>query len=237
MHLAVLMANTDESAFAQRHLSDADKWRSLVFAQCPDCKISVYSVKDGIFPKGEPSQFDGLIITGSPASVHEGSPWQTRLMLTIQQAVKVGVPVFGACYGHQAVALALGGTVGYNEGGWTFGVTQTDVTNPAPWMGGFSGPMLLNAAHKEQVTTAPDGAQIINSSSDCPIGGFQIGESVFTTQYHPEITPDFMAALIEELSGELSPDVTDRARSSLMHQPENALFGKWVMQFFLQQKI
>jgi len=232
MHLAILMANTDESAFADRHPGDGDKWRALLSPLCPDCKFSVYSVKDGEFPGRPLTDFDGLIVTGSPASVLDGEPWQDQLAKTIRQAEADKVPMFGACFGHQAIALALGGSVGRNADDWVFGVTETEVHSPAPWMDAGKGPILLNAAHEEQVTNAPPNARVIMGNQDCPNGGFTIGNHVFTTQYHPEITPHFMAALIDELAAVKPPKVIEAARNSLIRQPENARFTRWIVQFF-----
>ncbi len=44
----------------------------------PDATFTVYSVKDGQFPTDE-SIYDGWIITGSPASVHDVDPWLEAL--------------------------------------------------------------------------------------------------------------------------------------------------------------
>ena len=53
----------------------------------------------------------------------------TGMKITIGQlANALRVPLFGACFGHQAIALALGGSVEANPGGWVFGTTATEVT-------------------------------------------------------------------------------------------------------------
>ncbi len=233
MHLAILMANTDESDFAHRHPMDGEKWSALLTPHCPDCRFSVFSVKDGEFPDRPLTDFDGFIVTGSPASANDDAPWVAELFETIRQVEAAKVPLMGACFGHQAVALALGGKVEFNPGGsWRFGVIKTEIHTPAPWMEGKPGPILLNAAHEEQVTHAPQGAQIFMGNEACPNGGFTIGDHVFTTQYHPEITPDFMAALIDELKDVKPAEATKTARESMALTPENALFGGWIVRFF-----
>lgn len=234
MRLAILMSNTDESAFAQAHPKDGEKWPALLTPFCPDCRFSVYSVKDGAFP-ADLTGYDGAIITGSPASVHDLDPWLARLFALIREAVEGGTPLFGACFGHQAIALALGGEVGFNPDGWVLGVTGTQVTDPAPWMDG-PGPLTLHAAHVEQVMRPPEGARILMGNNPCPNGGFAIGTKVFTTQYHPEITPGFMAALIDELSGSKPAHVIAAARASLGMNAENARFARWIIKFFRQAR-
>ena len=230
MRLAILMANTDESAFAHRHPLDGAKWPALLAAPLPEARFEVFAVKDGVMPQEPPGAFDGFIVTGSPASVHDRDPWLDQLGQLIRQIVSARVKLFGACFGHQAIAMALGGTVGKNPAGWEFGVVRSEVHEPAPWM--QPGPIWLNAAHEEQVTALPAPARNLARRDGCPLAGFAIGDHVFTTQYHPEITPAFMAALIDELAPVKPAEVTAKARTSLSRQPENARFARWLADFF-----
>ncbi len=235
MHLAILMTNTDSSDFAQHHPKDGAKFSSLIHAVRPDWTTQVFAVKDGDFPT-DLSAFDGAMITGSPASVHDDDPWVAALLDLIHQMVAARLPLFGACFGHQAIALALGGQVGTNPGGWVFGLTATNVTNPAPWMDMLPKQTNLYAAHVEQVTDAPEGAQILTSSRDCPVGGFAIGTHVYTTQYHPEMTAHFIAALIDHLQDDKPPQVIARARASLNRPADGTAFAESIAQFFEQTK-
>ncbi len=230
MRLAVLMANTDESAFAHRHPRDGEKWRALLSPVLPGLELEVFSVKDGVFPPGPASDYDGYVVTGSPASVNDGLDWQEGLSALIRDIESARVKLFGACYGHQAIAVALGGRVGMNPDGWTFGVVESEVHRPAPWMQG--GPIWLNAAHEEQVTNPPENALVLAARPGCAVGGMAIGEHVFTSQYHPEIDPAFMAALIEELDGVKPPETIAKARESLSNTPENDRFAGWLGRFF-----
>ena len=62
-----------------------------------------------------------VILSGGPSSVYEpGAPVTDPALFT------AGVPVFGICYGFQAMAQALGGEVA-NTGGSEFGRTLLDV--------------------------------------------------------------------------------------------------------------
>lgn len=229
MKIAILMANTDESDFAARHPKDGEKWQSALGPLMPDARFEVFAVKDGHFP-AHVAGFDGLVITGSPASVHDLDPWLARLFGLIREAVAAGVPLFGACFGHQAIALALGGRVGDNPGGWVFGTTETQVVDPAPWM--EAGRLRQYAAHIEQVVELPPGARVTMANPDCPVGGFSLGERVFTTQYHPEMTHDFIAALIEELAGQKPAEVIAAARASLAQTAENDRVRRSIAAFF-----
>lgn len=211
MHLAILMANTDDSDFAHAHPGDGEKWRRLIARVRPDWQLTTVPVKDGVFPD-DPSAFDGFIVTGSPASVNDPDPWVGRLLALIRDLAAARRPVYGACFGHQAIALALGGRVGDNPDGWVFG--RVDSTAALPWQD-TPRALSLYAAHREQVTALPPGARPLGKAEGCPVAGFAIGRHVLTTQYHPEMTPDFIAALVDHLDGTLPPEVIARARASL----------------------
>lgn len=129
LHIAVLMTNTDDSAFAARHPGDGQKFSDLIRLLRPEWCLTAFDLPSGAFP-ADLSAYDGFIIGGSPASVNDAAPWIARLMRAIPQIVVREKPLFGACFGHQAIAVALGGTVTHNPGGWVFGVTETQVTHP-----------------------------------------------------------------------------------------------------------
>ncbi len=231
MHLGVLVTNTDESPFAQRHPKDGEKFPLMMRAVRPDWRFSVWQVKDGDFPDSFEG-LDGVMLTGSPASVHDDADWIARLMETIRAMDRHGLPMFGACFGHQAIALALGGAVGRNPGGYVHGLTHSRLTHPAPWMADLPDPVRLYGSHVEQVTALPPGARATSASEDCPVAGFVRGDRIYTTQHHPEMTPGFIAALTDELAGYLGPDVTARARASLSEPADGRAFADSIARFF-----
>ena len=231
MHIAILMTNTDESDFAQQHPKDGEKFQALLRPLRPDWTFDVYPVKDAVFPETLDG-IDGVIITGSPASVRSGEDWVTRLMDLIRLIAAQGIPMFGACFGHQAIAQALGGSISDNPGPFVLGVVETRVTHPAPWMTDAPVRLRVNAAHGEQVTRLPEGAQVLTSSAECPVGGFAIGDHVFTTEYHPEMTHGFITALVGDLDGDVDDKVFADAKASLREPADRDLFARWIVQFF-----
>jgi GMP synthase (glutamine-hydrolysing) len=122
-----------------------------------------------------------IVLSGGPASVYaEGAP-------DIDPALfDAGVPVFGICYGFQAMARALGGTVehtGAREYGRTEltadgGVLHGDLpANQPVWM-----------SHGDSVTKAPEGFTVTASSEGAPVAAFEDRERRFAgVQYHPEV--------------------------------------------------
>ena len=230
MKLAILMTNTDESDFAKARPKDGEKFTVLVQEQRPDWECEVFSVKDGEFPE-DIQAFDGVMITGSPASVHDDAAWVSQLFDLIREMDAAEVPVFGACFGHQAIAMALGGSVDRNPEGWVHGFAMTDSVGELP----FSerpGQVGLYASHIGQVVDVPEGAEVVASGPGCKVGGYLKGRHIFTTQYHPEMKDDFIADLVEFTADYVGDEVTEAARASLKHKADRDVFGRQMVAFF-----
>jgi GMP synthase-like glutamine amidotransferase len=232
MHIAVLATNTDDSDFAGRHPRDVEKFRMLLHAVRPGWQITAFDLPRGDFPD-DVQGFDGFLIGGSPSSVHDEDAWIGRLLVVIREAFAAGKPLAGACFGHQAIAKALGGTVGPNPGPFVLGTAVTEVVSRVPWMEPVA-QFRLAAAHGEQVTALPPGAEVVGRTPGCPAAGYRIGSTVFATQYHPEMTPEFLAALVEEFAPHFPAEVGEAARASLPLGTEGRRFAEWIARFFEQ---
>lgn len=233
MHLAILMTNTDESDFADAHAKDGEKFTSLIQLARPDWTTEVFVVKDGKFPD-DLMRFDGVMITGSPASVRNDAPWVARLLQLIRDMSGAKKPMFGACFGHQAIALALGGTIGFNPDGLIHGLTRNRMVSQPNWAADLPDTVRLYASHGEQVTTLPDGAVVLSASEGCDVSGFAIGNHIYTTQHHPEMTHAFITALTHEMADDMGPELTTKAHQSLADPSDMAMYAQSVARFFEQ---
>ena len=232
LRLAVLLTNNDTSAFAAHFPNDGQKVVQLLQPLRPNWSFEVVPVKDGVLP-ASPEAFDGYVITGSPASVNDDHlPWVGQLLDFIRAVDAVRQPLVGLCFGHQAVARALGGQVARNAAGWGLGTAPTHWTTTPAWMQPSQATTTLMAAHNEQVTRMPEGAVCLGGSDFCPIGSMQIGQHIWTTQFHPEMPLVFMKALLGYLDDKLDADTMARAHASLNNAADAPLFGQWMVQFF-----
>jgi GMP synthase (glutamine-hydrolysing) len=122
-----------------------------------------------------------VVLSGGPASVYaDGAPQLDPALFDL------GVPVFGICYGFQAMAQALGGTVdhtgtseyGRTELKVTGGQLHSDLPTTQPvWM-----------SHGDAVTAAPEGFDVVATSSGAPVAAFENrGRRLAGVQYHPEV--------------------------------------------------
>jgi GMP synthase-like glutamine amidotransferase len=226
----VLVTNTDESDFAQAHEKDAVKFATMIASVRPDWRTVPFQVKDGVFPLSL-AGCDGVIITGSPASVHDDEPWIAPLLELIRELDRARMPTVGVCFGHQAIAAALGGTISRNPGGWGFGVAVTDYAVQEPWMQPPQARVSLYSAHNEQVTALPPRARLLGGSPFCPVGAFGVDQHIMTTEHHPEMTPGFFAALVEAFADYVGPAVAARARAEARLPTDGAVFAEWTARF------
>lgn len=228
--IAILLTSNDTSEFASHFPHDGVRFTELLQPLAPDWHFETVPVKDDIFPESV-SAYDGYVITGSPASVGGDDPWIARLLDFIRAAEARKIPQFGACFGHQALALALGGEVRKAPAGWGIGTAVTHYERFAPWMQPQKQAVKLYSAHKEQVMRLPEGAENLGGDAFCPIGSFRIGDHVFTTEYHPEMTAPFMTGLVEEMVGILPPETLEKARISVREPEEGRFFAQWIVNF------
>jgi len=228
--IAILLTNTDDSAFARGHPDDAHKVAAMLRPLRPDWTFDCFSAKDGRLPP-EDDRYDGVVITGSVASVNDDAPWIAALADRVAALLAARVPMVGLCFGHQLIARVLGGRVGANPHGLRVGVVTTRFTAVEPWMRPPAPTLALFAAHQEQVLALPAQARVLGGDPGCPVGAFAVGDHVLTTQYHPELSPDFMAGLLEAFAPAFGPAVTARARGQIGQPVDAALFAQWVVQF------
>lgn len=230
--IAVLLTNNDTSALAAHFPSDGQKVVQLLQPLRPDWAFAVVPVKDGVWPDS-PAAFDGYVITGSPASVNDDSlPWVAPLLAFIRALHAAQKPLIGLCFGHQAVAKALGGQVSRAAAGWGLGTAPTHWHQAGAWMQPAQTLTTLMAAHTEQVTRMPEQARCLGGSDFCPIGAMQIGQHIWTTQYHPEMPLNFMQALLLHLAEQLDAASLQQAQASLATPADAPLFARWMVQFF-----
>lgn len=231
MKLAILMTNTDVSAFSDKHPKDGEKFTALIQTVRPDWTCDVFDATQSEFPE-DVTIYDGFMITGSPASVHDDVDWIAQLCGLIVDIHGQELPIFGACFGHQIIAKALGGTVGRNPQGWVLGVADSTPRAVKPWLKGLPASFPLYAAHLEQVLVMPDGGETIAMTEGCPNAGYVIGKTIYTTQYHPEMTPHFIGALVEHLSSDFEGSVIETARASLAVTVQMDVFAESIAAFF-----
>lgn len=121
---------------------------------------------------------DHIVVLGAIASVNDPEPWIAEELAWIRAADQVGVPVFGICFGAQALCAALGGRVEAmqrKEIGWVRVDSLDHGVIPAgPWLE-FHGDRCL----------LPAGAEVL-ARNEVAVQAFRLGRHL-AVQFHPEV--------------------------------------------------
>ena len=143
-----------------------------------------HPVSDTPFP--DPHDYDLIVPMGSPWSVYDTDrigTWIGRELDLLRTAHAADIPVLGVCFGGQALAAALGGTVEAAprpEFGWyQIRSSVPDLLAPGPWF----------QWHFDRFTV-PEGATTL-ADSDSGVQAFRTGRSL-GVQFHPELTTEIL---------------------------------------------
>ncbi|WP_029416751.1 type 1 glutamine amidotransferase [Brevundimonas bacteroides] len=176
--------------------------------------------------------FDGAIITGSAAGVYEDHAWIPPLLDWIRRA-RGRTRLVGVCFGHQAMAQALGGHVEKSERGWGVGLHRYRVVEAQPWMSPLLPEIALSCSHQDQVVVKPDDARVILASGFTPFAGLAWDDDAISLQPHPEFSRAFTGALVEGRRGRIEDAVVDQAAESLKTEDDRAVVGDWIGRFLV----
>ena len=230
--LGILQTNHDRSVeVGDAFPDDAHRFRDLFDAQEQRFRYRIYMTIGGEVPQDVDEQ-DAYLITGSPLSVLDDHIFSDALTDFIQRCDAAKKPLVGACFGHQAIALALGGKVERSLDGYNVGIEDTVFTDHRGWMTPRRDHLPLYVFHEDQVTALPEGCDLLGFSDKCPIASFTKGDHIFTTQAHPEFSHDFMACVLRFTEDKMpAKDVAD-AWSSMDRPQDGAIFAEWCTNFF-----
>ena len=145
--------------------------------QARGAELAVHLVPDdGPFPAL--GGVDHIVVLGAVSSVNDADRWIAAELAWLRAADAAGVPVFGICFGAQALCAALGGRVeamGRHEIGWVL-VDPADpgVIPAGPWL----------EFHNDRCLPPPSATVLARNETG--VQAFRIGRH-FAVQFHPEV--------------------------------------------------
>jgi GMP synthase (glutamine-hydrolysing) len=164
----------------------ADKLR------CPRKNILVHDVISGRPQKRLLDQVDAVLVGGSgDYSVAAGGDWLPMAMDEFRDLYETGKPTFASCWGFQAFAQALGGTVVTDLqraelGTHSFQLTEAGKADPV--FGPLGSPFEAQIGHQDIVDRLPEGALLLCSSNRVVNEAFSFPDKpIYGTQFHPEL--------------------------------------------------
>ncbi|MBC7724994.1 MAG: glutamine amidotransferase [Burkholderiaceae bacterium] len=163
-------------------------------------------VEAGPLPAIDLDAYSAIIVGGSPYNasdpVADKSATQLRveseLADLLDEVVARDFPFFGACYGIGLLGSHQRGVIDRTWGEPISAVRVTVTPDGAndPLFGGLEPAFDAFVGHKEACRVLPTGAVLLASGETCPVQAFRIGQNVYATQFHPELTVPGLIARI-----------------------------------------
>lgn len=142
------------------------------------CEILPYNK----FPKDDSSVI-GVILSGSPYSVHDPEAFKVDLSQFVGR-----LPVLGICYGAQFISHTLGGRVEKADSR-EYGRAHLQTFNKEnPLFKGFTDNSQVWMSHGDTITAIPEGFECVASTADVKYAAYASKEQpVWAVQFHPEV--------------------------------------------------
>jgi GMP synthase-like glutamine amidotransferase len=209
-----------------------DMYADMLRAAEPSIATRTYDVVGGELP-ASPDECDAWIITGARYDAYRDEPWIVALRKFIAGVLEHQSRLVGVCFGHQAVAHALGGQA-TNTGTWKAGPQRLHVED-TPWFEG--GSVRVNAMHQDVASAIPPGARTIATGDTAEHPMFLVGDNILCIQDHPEYDADYIGALVEFRRPRMGDEITDAAHATIAReQVDNAIVGRWLTDFLLDRR-
>ena len=213
-------------------ITDAQKFIDLLQPLNNAASFDVYFTSRDEFPR-RVADYDAILVTGSPCSVHDQHHWIACLMDLLRDANQRGLRIIGSCFGHQLVARTFGGEVGHNENGWVIGNYPVHIDGQYDWMQPLARSTGLFHFNQERVTRLPPGAIAYARTDEYDDYGYVLGDNILCFQGHPEQPHRAMVNFLNTTDS-LSPEERARAeRYIAAGEPDAHIWGEWIMRFFI----
>ena len=149
------------------------------------CEILPYNK----YPVGNDDDVIGVILSGSPYSVHDPEAFKVDLSQFVGR-----IPVLGICYGAQFISHTLGGRVEKADSREYGRANLQTVDASNPLFKGFDQHSQVWMSHGDTITAIPDGFHCIASTKDVKYAAYAKSyepkansQGVFAVQFHPEV--------------------------------------------------
>ncbi len=136
----------------------------------------------------------GVILSGSPYSVHDPEAFSINLQRFIGR-----LPVLGICYGAQYISNSLGGRVEKADSREYGRAHLQTVNTDDPLFSGFSQNSQVWMSHGDTITAIPEGFCCIASTADVKYAAYSnttYGKGVWAVQFHPEVFHTVQGSLL-----------------------------------------
>jgi GMP synthase (glutamine-hydrolysing) len=161
--------------------------------------------------------------------------WSEATADWIRRAMTIQQPLFGVCYGHQLMAYAMGGTVGYHPKGIEIGCLPVRLLPSATQdalVGCLPSHFDAHLTHMQSVLVPPPDAVVFASSVHDPHQILRYGPCAISTQFHPEFSPRIMNACVDGRAEFLHRQGLDL--SAIKANSVDTVFSRGLLQRFVR---
>lgn len=199
LELLVLRTGHTHADILRRH-GDYDQWLGGALAES-GARLRVVHVPEAGIPATGATGTDGVIVTGSAASVLDDERWMRDLGAWLAEvaADAEGVPVLAICFAAQLAAAATGGRVTRNPAGWEIGTIDVSLTPEGradPIFAGVPDRFSVQATHEDVVLRLPAAARLLATNEHSPMQAYRFGPRLHAVQFHPEANAALLGDLV-----------------------------------------
>lgn len=175
----------------------------------------------------------GVILSGSEKNTSDPfDPWVKSYLQGLKKLIGLdrgagddwagpAFPVFGICFGHQALAVALGGEVSrfsYQSGFIDLNLRRQSQNHPIFKKLGAESKLRVGVTHGDHVVRLPKGLHLLATSDYCDCQAFAHDQwDIVGVQCHPEITAKIQTVASEKKwKNESDEDFKDPSGSKIL---------------------
>jgi GMP synthase-like glutamine amidotransferase len=233
MRLGILKTDSVPPEFVGEFGEYPDMFAALLGAADPALEFVVYDVEQGEYP-ADLNEVDAYLITGSKSSVYEDRDWIHRLSDFVRTLHRDRKKLVGICFGHQLVALALGGKAGKSASGWGVGAHAAVFSELPEWHDQASREFNLLVSHQDQVTEPAPDSKVWAGSDFCTNAVCQLGDHILTFQGHPEFVKGYSENLLDLRRETIGEDKYRAGMDSLVRDLDRERVALWIVAFLRQ---
>lgn len=231
MKLTIIRAGNVPEPLAGRFPSYPDMFQAMFERDGADFTYQTVALDAGV-DLPDPQTLDAILITGSPLGVYDDVAWLGRLRTFIREAHAERVKMVGICFGHQAIADALGGVVRKSDKGWGLGRHTYRIVCRPPFLDAPRASLSVACSHQDQVITPPEGAKIVLASDFTPNAGLHYTNgTTLSFQPHPEFSEDYARELVRLRKGRADDATIEKAMASFAKPSDSPLLTRAISRF------
>jgi GMP synthase-like glutamine amidotransferase len=235
MRICILETDILRPQLIEQYQGYGRMFQQLFEKQSIPAQFDVYNVVEGSYP-ADGQAYDAYLVTGSKADSFGTDVWIMQLREYLLARYENGDRLIGICFGHQLLALLLGGKTERAAQGWGIGVNRYQLLEQPEWMSPQLDNLDLLVFHQDQVVELPENATLLASSAFCPNAAYRIGDQVLCFQAHPEFVDDYELALLALRREFLGEALHAAALESMAMQQQGVIVAEWMLRFIAQDK-